>query len=179
MLLVAIAAAVSLLCALASTRRLVFAVAPTKLDPKMLADAVKGAPFDAVTRAVERVPDATWEKNLLGAMKLPVHERAAEINEQLSEIDWLSERWARVPRVCASVSTSVGFLLATLALRQGLLDPNPEGIDALIVRSINILAVGIAGAMFCAVVHFGAGKAARARLADVDALVERLEAIRS
>ena len=175
MILIAACAVVALACVLASARRLRFAAVPTTLDPKMLSDAAKGAPFEIVARAIERVPDATWEKNLIAAMKLEGPMRAGEINEQLLEVEWLANRWARVPRVCASIATSVGFLLGTLALRQGLLDPNLEGIDELIMRSVNVLAVGIAGAMFCVAVHFRAGKIAKGRLADVDALVEKLE----
>ena len=38
--------------------------------------------------------------------------RVALVNEQLAELDYLAQRWERVPRVCASISTSFGFLLA-------------------------------------------------------------------
>jgi hypothetical protein len=178
MVLIAACAVVAFLCVLASARRLVFAVTPTALEPKMLSDVVKEASFEVVARAIERVPEATWEKNLLAAMRREGPERAAEINEQLLELDWLASRWSRVPRVCASIATSIGFLLATLALRQGLLDPNPEAIDELLMRSVNVLAVGVAGAMFCVAVHFRAGKIAKSKLADVDVLVERLEALK-
>jgi len=175
LILVAVATIVSLACAIASARRLVFAMTPIALDPKMLSDAAKGAPLDVVTRAISRNESATWEKNLLAAMAVEGPTRTGEINEQLLEAEWLAQRWARVPRVCASVATSIGFLLATLALRQGLLDPNTAGIDQLIVRSVNVLAIGIAGATFCVAVHLRAGKEAKKRMAEVDALVESLE----
>src|SRR5262249_18615544 len=139
MILVACAAIVSMLCVFASARRLVFAMTPITLDPKMLADAVKDAPLDIVTKAITRNPHAAWEKNLLVAAAMEGPTRTGEINEQLMEAEWLAQRWARVPRVCASIATSIGFLLATLALRQGLLDPNVEGIGSLLMRSVNVL----------------------------------------
>jgi len=174
MLLVAIAAIFTGFCVLASVRRLVFAVRPTTLDARALAEAIDAnTPRDVVARAIARAPDAIWENDLMRALG-----NTTEINEQLLELDFRASRWARVPRVCASIATSAGFLLASLALREGLLGPSPEKIDELIFRSVNVLAVGIAGATFCAAVHFHARKAQKMRLSEVDALVEKLEALK-
>lgn len=176
-MLVALACVVALVCAAASLQRLSFALAPTALDPKLLSDGIaKGNPsLDDVERAISRVPGADWERDLTRAMRKPAEERVGDVNEQLLELDQLASRWARVPRVCASVATSFGFLLGSLALREGLLDPDPEHIDQLIVRALNVVAVGVAGAIVCVAVHFRAGRAAKSRLVVVDGFVERLE----
>lgn len=178
MILVALAALVSIACIVVSARRLIYAFTPTALDPQMLTEAVKGASLEDVERAIARVPEATWEKTLVAALRRREPDRTAEVNEALLDLEWRAARWARVPRVCASVATSLGFLLATFALRQGLLDPNPEGIDQLLVRAVNVLAVGIVGATFCVAAHVRAGKTAKNRLVLVDALVERLETLK-
>ncbi len=176
-MLVAFACIVALVCAAASLQRLSFALAPTALDPKMLSDAIAiGKPsIDDVERAISRVPGADWERDLAGAMRKPPEARIGDINEQLLELDQLASRWARVPRVCASVATSFGFLLGTLVLCEGLLDPEPEHIEQLVVGALNVVAVGVAGAIVCVAVHFRAGKAAKSRLVKTDGLVERLE----
>jgi hypothetical protein len=174
---VALACVVALVCAAASLQRLSFALAPTALDPKMLSDVIAtGRPsLDEFERAVSRAPGARWERDLAQAMKKPAQSRIGDVNEQLLELDRLASRWSRVPRVCASVATSFGLLLGSLALREGLLDPEPEHIDQLIVRALNVVAIGVAGAIVCAAVHFRVGKAAKSRLLVVDGMVERLE----
>lgn len=173
---VALACLVSLACALASLQRLAYALAPTALEPKLLGDAVALGPTLAdVERAVARVPGADWERALVAAMRKEGPARVGEVNELLLELDRLASRWARVPRVCASVATSFGFLLGSLALRQGLLGAEPGDVDGLIIRAVDVAAVGVAGAVVCAAVHLRAGKAAKARLLAVDGLVERLE----
>lgn len=177
-MLVALACVVAVVCAAASLQRLAYALAPTVLDPRILTDAIATSKpsLEDLQKAIAIEPSADWEANLLVAMRRPANVRTAEVNEQLLELEQRASRWARVPRVCASVATSFGFLLGSLALRNALLDPNaPEHFDVLVMQALNVVAVGIAGAIVCIAVHFRAGKAAKSRLRIVDGLVERLE----
>jgi hypothetical protein len=105
------------------------------------------------------------------------------VNEQLTELDGRAQRWVRVPRVCASLATSAGFLLASIALVQGLAvpaeDDAPTGAGAAIMGALNALAIGIAGTSFCYAVHVRARRLVRERMAAVDRLVLRLESVAS
>jgi hypothetical protein len=179
---------IALACVTASLRRLAFAVAPTPLDPARIARALRGdagrARFAAVDESVRAAPEGQWERALFEAARRPAAERAAYVNEQLTEVDYLAQRWERVPRVCASVASSSGFLLAAVALRVGLGDPaafDPETRSAILggalVDAIDTATIGIAGAAFCIAAQMAAKKAARARVDAVDELVERLEAL--
>ena len=83
--------------------------------------------------------------------------RDALVDEQLLELDWAARRWARVPRVCASIATSAGFLFGSLALLQGssyrrTRAPRQRS-GQRSIAALNALAVGIAGTAFCVAVH--------------------------
>jgi hypothetical protein len=171
-----VAAIVALLCVAASARRLAFAVAPTRLDPAEITIALKKHSPAEVRQAIQPVQDADWEVALFEALTRPEDARAAAVNEQLTELDYRAQRWQRVPRVCASIATSTGFLLASLALRSALASEDPD-IDRAVVGAINVAAVGIAGATFCIAVQFAARKVVKARLEATDRLVERLESL--
>jgi ABC-type xylose transport system permease subunit len=120
-----------------------------------------------------------WECSLLRAAAEPGREaRGAALGELLTELDGRLQEGARIPRVCASIATSTGFLCATAALLQGL-SAGPAGeplvaAESLFVSALASLAAGIAGATFCAAVHLRARRASRARAAGGDALVHRL-----
>jgi hypothetical protein len=185
---IVVALVIAAVCVAASLRRIVFAVAPTSLDPVRLAKALRGdagrARFVAIDEDVRRRPEGDWERALFEAMRRPASERAAHVNEQLTEVDYLTKRWDRVPRVCASVASSSGFLLAAVALRTGLSDPaafDPETksaiLGAALVDAVDTAAIGIAGAAFCIAAQMVAKKAARAHADAIDDLVERLEAL--
>ena len=187
-MIVALAIVIAAACVAASLRRLAFAAAPSALDPAVLAKALRGdagrARFAAIDEAVRARPEGEWERALFEAARRPSDERAAHVNEQLTEIDYAAQRWERVPRVCASVSSSCGFLLAALALRTGLNDPAAFAeetksaiLGAALVDAVDTAAVGIAGAAFCIASQMLAKKLARARMDAVDELVERLEAL--
>jgi hypothetical protein len=187
-MLVLLAVAISLGCVAASLRRLWFAYSATGVDPKRLAGALRGKEadgmakptLDEVAQALGRDPKTRWERDLAVAIGSPEQGRTAEVNEQLMDLEHASHRWARVPRVCASIATSAGFLLGSLALRQGLLDAEPGGpVEALIMRAIDAVAIGVAGATFCVAVHLHAGKTVKQRLIAVDELVLRLESLRT
>jgi hypothetical protein len=125
-----------------------------------------------------------WEQGLLAAfVTSDVRLRDALVNEQLAELDGRAQSWARIPRVCASVATSAGFLLASVVLVQGLAvspgDDDPVGTRAVIEGALDAVAIGIAGASFCFAVHVRARRIVRDRLAAVDRLVVRLESVAS
>jgi hypothetical protein len=129
-------------------------------------------------------PNADWERDLLQTLAAPPELRVALVNEQLTELDYRLQRWARVPRVCASISTSVGFMLATLVLRTALADAGdvPIEVGELVIRglvgdALTVGAMGIVGTAFCIGAQGEARRIARARGKGADRLVERLESL--
>jgi hypothetical protein len=182
------AAVVAAACIWASARRIAYAVAPTPLDIATLSSALRGsdgkARLASLTKYIGRARGAEWESALLDAAAAAPHARAALVNEQLGEYDHSTKRWDRVPRVCASISSSSGFLLAAVALRIGVRDPSafdPSTGDAvrgaLLTGALNCVALGIAGAAFSIAAIHRARAEARSRLDAVDKLVDRLERI--
>jgi hypothetical protein len=187
-MIVVAAVIVALTCVLASARRLWFATHATAVHPDdvvaFLGRSPSRADLDRLRDAVEREPSADWERDLLDAL---AHERAdarvALVNEQLTELDLRMQRWARVPRVCASVATSVGILLGTLVLRRGLANaPDLSGeLGELFVRdvlgeAISVASFGIVGTAFCIAAHAQAKRLTRSRLEAADRMIETLEA---
>lgn len=161
------------LCIAASGRRLAFAAEASGLDAKVLLAAVRqGVPWLAIADAIGEEPAAAWERDLIEALR---SRQAALVNEQLGELDYEAQRWARVPRVCASIATSAGFLLASLAVREGL-EAEHADVNGAIASALNAATVGIAGAAFCIAAHVRAGAMVKERLAVTDKLIERLEA---
>ena len=183
-----VAVAVTSACAFASGTRLAFAVAPTALDVGVLLRAVRS---DDVTvavlqRAVAALPQDAWEQSLMVALRAPPPQRAALFNESLAELDALLQRWIRVPRVCASVSSTSCLMLASLALRAGLTATGDIGdaafgsyLNATVLGAVNVAAVGVAGAAFCVAVQYRARRAAKGHLDAADKLVARFEALAS
>jgi hypothetical protein len=177
---------VALACAAASARRVWFAANATALHPEDVVAALKkakGPEAVAALRAlVANEPTADWERELLDALEAPPEVRIALVNEQLTELDYRIQRWARVPRVCASIATSFGFMLATLVLRKGLADTGemPSELGELVVRglvadALMVGAMGIVGTAFCVGAQSEAKRIAKARSVGADRLVERLE----
>lgn len=181
-MLALLAALVTFACVAASARRLVFALTATAIHPTSLLKALRGdagrAAYARVVAEIAREPEATWERDLLSALASESDARIALVNEQLSELDYRLQRWARVPRVCASIATSSAFLLASLALRNAL-ESTSDSIDVngAVESAINVAALGITGAAFCIAIQLRARKVAKERLAETDRLVERLEAL--
>ena len=183
-----VAVLVVLACAAASARRVWFAANATALPPDVVCTALSGATgpaaIDALRTLVANEPDADWERDLLATLSAPAEVRVALVNEQLTELDYRIQRWARVPRVCASISTSVGFMLATLVLRTALADTGdvPIEIGELVIRglvgdALTVGAMGIVGTAFCIGAQSEARRIAKARAAGADRLVERLETL--
>jgi hypothetical protein len=172
-----LSAVVVVACVLASARRLAFAVLPVWLDTRLVAVALQErgvAGLERLRQLVAGCDQATWERDLFAAAAAAdVPSRHALVNEQLGELDWRVQRWARVPRVCASIATSAGFLFGSLALIQGL-NESAEEIAPAVVSAVDALAVGVAGTSFCVAVHLRARQAVRERLAATDRLVDCL-----
>jgi len=148
------------------------AAMPTALHPAVLLKLARTRPHEA-RRALDAAGEQTWERELAAALDAPEPARAGAVNESLTELDHLTRRWARVPRVCASVASSTGFLLASLALRNGLASgASPE---ETVLAAIDVAAVGVAGAVICVAAQQRARQLAKSRHEDADALVERLE----
>lgn len=176
MIIPLIAGAIALGCIAASTRRLSFAIAPTFLDVPTLVQALRaGLRPKALAEAIRDIPEADWERGVLDALDQPEAARNALLNEQLSEMDYRLQRWSRVPRVCASVASTGGFLLATMALTVGLNDGVALDSGTLVHDAISAVTLGIAGAVYCVAAQFRALSEVKDRLAATDKLIERLE----
>lgn len=183
-----VAIVVALGCALASARRVWFAANATAIHPDEIVRALSRATgrdaVDALRAIVAKEPAADWERDLLEALSAPAAQRVALVNEQLTELDYRIQRWARVPRVCARMAASFGFLLATLVLRKGLGDFSelPQDVMELVVfglvgDALTVAAMGIVGMAFCIGANSEAQKIAKERSAAADKLVERLEGL--
>lgn len=166
---------------MASARRLSFAIAPTPFDPVVVRRAVD-ADREGVREAFVNEPTAEWEREVFVASDLQRAAQAAAMNEALSEIDFRLARWGRVPRVCASIASSTGFLCGAMALRAGLSDVkmvSDAAIDAAlhgaVGQGLGVAAFGLAGAVACVALDSEARKALRSRRLGADLLVERLE----
>ena len=181
--LLVFAALVTLGCVAACTRRLYFATHPIEFHAAPWLAFVKRGEGERVARAIAREPRAEWERELLGALAEPNEAaRAGRVNEQLGELDFRLSRWARVPRVCASIASSAGFLCGSLALRFGLVattgvadEVRSDAINAVVLQAVNVAALGVAGAAFAVASQYRARKAAQAFQRDADALIEALE----
>jgi hypothetical protein len=84
-----------------------------------------------------------------------------------------------VPRVCASVASSSGFLLAAVVLIGAMGTMDSMGPEQMALAShetlsaaLGALAVGISGAAFCAAVHMRARRVLRERMSAVTRLID-------
>jgi hypothetical protein len=171
---------VALACAVASAKRLRLVFDAWSLDPRTLValsvvregEISASSLWPALRAELEVEPGATWERELLEALQAPASVRVALVNEQLAELDYRAKRWARVPRVCASISTSFGFLVATVLVAVGLM--SIDDTSALMLQAFNAVAVGVAGTAFCIAAQLRSEATLRDRIAATDKLVARL-----
>lgn len=186
-MIVAVAILLALLCIAATTWRLWLVTHPTAFEPD---DVVawwerEGASLDRFAALIAEIPEADWERDLVAALREPKADaRVAYVNEQLSELDYRMQRWLRVPRVCASIGSSIGIMLGTLVLRRGLAEaPDLTGdLGQLFVRDIvgdavSVASFGIVATAFCIGAHSYAARLSRQRLAAADRMLERLESV--
>ena len=118
-----------------------------------------------------------WERALLVAAAEPDEPaRAARINELLTELEVLSGRWDSVPRVCARVSSSAGFLFATIVLLEALApgEYEPRDLHASLWTAVGALVAGVVAAAVCAAVHVRATAARTSAAQAADRLVQDL-----
>jgi hypothetical protein len=174
---------VSAACVFASARRLRLAALATPLDPALLASALRAEKgrdpselCSALRQELVAEADADWERDLFSAVEATGPARTALVNEQLAEIDYRTQSWGRVPRVCASISTSFGFLLA-FAMVASMAASAEVDVSAIAASAINVVAVGLAGAAFCVAAQLRANALVRERLAATDGLVNCLESL--
>jgi hypothetical protein len=179
-----LSAIVALGCMVASGRRLAWVVAPSSFDAATFLDGLEagGAPTLAALReAMLSRPDLGWEHDVASALIEEPARRDALLEEQVLELDWNAQRWARVPRVCASIATSAGFLFASIALLRGLelpaTDDAQPALGAALVSALNALSVGIAGTSFCVAVHLRTRRLAAQRIRAGERLIERLRVL--
>jgi hypothetical protein len=175
-----LAALVSVGCVLAALRRLWLAVAPDGLDADLIRRALQdAAALRHLGEGLGSLPGQSAEKDLVAAACDPdAASRVALVDEQVRESDWLSQRWAPVPRVCASIATSAGFLCACVSVIQTVTaDPADAASAPSLLSAVGAVAVGVAGASFCVAVHVRLRPLLRARRAATDRLVERLRTL--
>ncbi|MGH7268925.1 MAG: hypothetical protein ACREJ3_00715 [Polyangiaceae bacterium] len=180
MLLEVLSALVAGTCVAGSTRRLARAVAPMQIDPRIIVSALEAPSgddlWDGLPRALEQASGLVAECEFFLAFAIADDRgREARTEELVSEIEGKSCRWGRVPRVCASIASSAGFLFATMALTRALALPASDtrtAVRGVLNEALGALAIGIAGASFCASVHVRAGRVARERMSAVSRLVE-------
>jgi len=177
-----LASVVALGCILAAARRLSFAVDATTYDPAALLAAWRAGDESrhaAIRRVIARQAPP-WESDVFAALDEAVPAaRDAALEEQLIELDWRAHRWGRVPRVCASIATSGGFLFASVAALEGLAAPAGATPDlwATLLSAVSAMAVGIAGAVFCVFVHLRVRRLVRERVASAGRLVAALASL--
>lgn len=186
-MIVAVAILFALSCIAASSWRLWLVTHPTAFEPEDVLAWWEGedASLEGFARIVDRIPEADWERDLVNALREARPEaRIAFVNEQLTELDYRMQRWGRVPRVGASVASSLGILLGTLVLRRGLAEaPDLSGelgqlfVQQIVASAVSVASFGLVGTAFCIGAHAHSARLSRARLAAADKMVEHLESV--
>lgn len=188
----------SLACIVASAKRLQTVIAPIGLSLDELsahADSIRkeslepasGMATEHGARAFHRMRQLltglrsdSWEHELGCALALPPSERRARIGELVTDFEHIAGRGMRVPRVCASLSTTSAFLLSTLMLRRGLSSiggADDIAVMPLVEEAVAVIALGIMGAVFCAVIHAEASKLRRRALSNAALATEALDEV--
>jgi hypothetical protein len=178
-----LAAIVTLGCAAACTRRLYLSTHSLAFHPAVWLDYIRRGEGAVVLRAIAKGSGATWEREVVAAVAEPHDDaRVARVNEQLSELDFHLTRWQRVPRVCASVASSSGFLFGSLVLRYGLVavgngpeEGRSDAINGVVLQALSVAALGVAGTTFAIAAQYRARNAVKAIQRDADALVQLLD----
>lgn len=181
-MLALVSLAISIGCAWLSCWRLVLVDRATALHPKALAESVRGRRRRAepVVGALLTLDELSWEHQLAEGVSAEGEARLAGVNESLSELDFRLQRWSRVPRACASIASTAGFLLAALVVRRGLLLAEPgdamrRAAEQIVAEGLGVVAMGLAGTAWCLIAHREAQRLVDERLVGVDRLVDRLE----
>lgn len=184
-MIVAVSIAFALAIIAASARRLWLVIAPTAIHPDDLVAALsEGETFETLRSLVARAPEAAWERDLFAALGAPTEEaRAALVNEQLTELDYRLQAWARVPRVCASLASSVGLILGVLVLRRGVADDSldltgeagEQIVWGYVVEAITAVLFGLVATLFSIGAHVLARRLTKLHLEATDRMIAELE----
>jgi hypothetical protein len=172
----ALSGIVALICVAASWRRLIVAVAPTSLDPEVLRGALVNV--EAQRRLGDTIGawrEDCWERGLFAAFSEPdPGMRAALVDEHLTELDRLASRWSRVPRVCASIATSSGFLFALVSILGAWAGGPTLPVGQALAPSLDAFGLGVMAAAFCVVVHGRARRAEKGAVGAVHRFVDEM-----
>lgn len=163
-------------CMIVAFRRLLGVLQFPAVDLRTLLAAMKDRKSDVVALLAE-AEEGSWERLCAEGHRLTGDAAHAILNEALLELQFGLSKGARVPRITASVASSMGFLLASLVLRRGLVSAEDAPVpvfDGLIIVALNVVAVGIAGAVTCAAAGRIATGIAKTRWKDGEALVDAL-----
>jgi hypothetical protein len=174
-----LSALVAVLCIVASLRRLARAAAPLSLNVEELCIALTNAEAGRRLRvALADTSEAEWTRDLFTTfLERDTGVRDAQINELLTDLEGKRAGWSRVPRVCARVAASAGFLFATILFLRSLAVADTASLASAIVPAINAFSIGIMGAAFCIVIHSRAVRADRESTLAIDHLIQRMESI--
>ena len=137
---------------LVTFRRLLNVLQFPTVDLRALLDAMKDRKPQVVALLGE-AEEGSWERLCADGHRLSGDAALATLNEALMELEHGLSKGGRVPRITASIASSMGFLLASLVLRRGLTSASDAPVpvfDGLIIVALNVVAVGIAGAVTCA-----------------------------
>lgn len=185
---VVLACVISAACIAAALRRLYFVYEASTFDPDELLRVLRGNEGRAHAPALldVLVKDARPEgdRDVFEALRDRSPDHTAHLVAALTELDFRFERWVRVPRVCASIASSAGFLLATWALRTALLDA-PEvaeeafrgTLEGALGAALGVVAVGAVGTVACMTAFMEARRVGKARKVATEKLIERLESV--
>jgi len=192
-MILAVAALFTGACVAASVRRLHFVAELTRLDPAALVSGLHEAgerlpdePVRALDATLRQSTGVEWERSVVEAVQHEPQARPAFLGEVMTELDYRARRWSRVPRVAASLASTGGFLLASLALRLGLaelagplLESDVPSVNSAVLDALDVVAMGMAGAACCVAVQHGARATLRAKLLAAEQLVDLLEGLAS
>lgn len=181
MLPMVLATIVAVISAVASLRRILFVIHATTLEPSLVLERLRGERGSAQVKAVLALfavqPEGSFERELSDALSGPQTARPILVAQAETEFGWTLRRWDRVPRVCASISSSCAFLLASMVLRSGLTfaEGTYPNFNGLVFRAMGVVVLGLAGTSAAIAAQRIATALVRQRRAAVTALVDRLE----
>ncbi|MGZ3420409.1 MAG: hypothetical protein ACXVEF_06910 [Polyangiales bacterium] len=154
------------------------------VDGSAVGDAIAGDPsidLEKLTKRLEVEASGSIPQRLLSScVREEDRTKKLALAEEVAEIERAIGEGQRVPRVAASLATTGGLFAAALVMREGLGTTLPEGADpvpffyAVIDKGLTLAAVAVFGGIVCASLHRQAQKERRARLEELDAMVEPL-----
>lgn len=181
-----VAAAIAISCVAASLHRVRIVLRATALDTQVVLEVLRRRPqhewVAAFASLASATPAGSFERDLADALRAPRAKRAALVHAALRELDFELGRWLKVPRLCASISTSGCLFVGTMILRAALVSGDVFDTDltelvtvGLAGRALDVAATGVVGAAACIALHGASLRLKRAEAAGADGLVEALE----